>query len=133
MTYEEILKRMQAKYEEETGAKPEDSADIGIRLKVLAGEIHRVMAEMEWLRRQAFPQTAVGEELDKHAAQRGLERIAAQKAKGVLTFSRSTPLSYDVTLPKGTICASAGDAPQEYTSHSKPMTHGNAARTACCD
>ncbi|WP_099204666.1 baseplate J/gp47 family protein [Scatolibacter rhodanostii] len=114
MTYHEILQRMQEKYEEESGSKADEAADIGIRLKVLAGEIHKLSNEIFWLRRQAFPQTALGRELDYHAKQRGLARYTAKKAMGVLTFSRTTTLAYDVMIPLGTICATSGDLSQEY-------------------
>lgn len=114
MTYEEILGRMKTVYETESGSAPEDAADIGIRLKVLAGEIHKLMTEIGWLRKQAFPQTAEGENLDKHAAQRGIKRRNAERAQGVLTFYRSSALAYDVTIPKGTVCATSGDFSQEY-------------------
>lgn len=114
MSYEEILSRMQAAYKKESGAKADDAADIGIRLKVLAGEIYRLLTELDWLRRQAFPQTATGRELNLHASQRGLARRPARKAQGVLRFSRTEALGYDVGIPKGTVCATAGADSVEY-------------------
>lgn len=114
MTYEEILERMQEKYRQESGTNPDDAADIGIRLKVVAGEMYRLLNEIKWLRRQAFPSTATGKELEMHARQRGLLRREARKSTGVLEFSRSTPLAYDVSVPKGTVCAVSGDRFTEY-------------------
>lgn len=113
-TYESILKRMKDKYEETSGNKAEDTSDIAIRLEVLAGEIYALLTELSWLRRQAFPQSALGKELDMHAEQRGQKRHSAKKAQGELTFLRQNPLSYDVSIPKGTICAVSGDEITEY-------------------
>ena len=73
-SYKEILERMRAKYIEESGNKPEDVSDIGIRLRVMAGEVYRLQARMDWLWKQAFPETADGAQLDLHGAQRGLVR-----------------------------------------------------------
>ena len=109
-TYQEILARMETTFAERAGFSADDASDIGIRLRVLAGEIFNLQSGMEWLKRQSFPQTAAGEYLDMHAAQRGLERKEATPSVGVLTFSRSTALNYALTIPKGTICALAGDS-----------------------
>lgn len=114
ISYDKLLKRMQAKYEEKSGFRPEAASDINLRLQVLAGELYALSTSLGWLRRQAFPQTALGEELSLHAEQRGLSRITAQKAQGKLLFSRSTPLSYDVLIPKRTVCASVEDEAVEY-------------------
>ena len=38
-TYDGILQRMREKYRVQTGHWPDDASDIGIRLKVLAGEL----------------------------------------------------------------------------------------------
>lgn len=106
-SYEEILKAMQDKFKLEAGFSADDASDIGIRLKVLAGEIYSSCVNINWLKDQAFPQSAVGEYLDLHAMQRGLSRKAAIKASGVLTFSRTSALDYDITINSGTICSTA--------------------------
>lgn len=108
-TYQEILTRMETAFAEQAGFPADGASDIGIRLRVLAGEIFNLQSGMEWLKRQAFPQTASGEYLDMHASQRGLERREATPAAGVLTFNRSTKLNYALTIPAGTICALSGD------------------------
>ena len=113
-TYEKILSHMKEVYEQESGHSAEDVSDIGLRLKVMAGELYRLQTELSWLRRQAFPQTAAGEYLDRHGAMRGVPRKEAAHAKGEITFSRYLPLSFDLVLPKGTLCASTGDDPVEY-------------------
>lgn len=107
-SYDGILKRMEDAYEEKSGCRPEAVSDIGLRLRVLAGEIYRAQEQVAWLKRQAFPQTAEGEYLDMHGAQRGLLREQARRAEGELTFTRYVPLAFDVVVPKGTVCASSG-------------------------
>ena len=71
---------------------------------------------MEWLERQAFPQTATGKQLDLHGAQRGVLRKQAEKAAGVVSFSRYLPLSFDLVVPKGTVCATSGEPVVEYAT-----------------
>lgn len=105
---------MKTSYQEETGTNPDEASDIGIRMQVLAGEIYRLESSIEWLGNQAFPETAVDQQLEYHASQRGIKRKAAAKAHGILKFSRLVELSYDVTIPKGTVCSTSGDEPVEY-------------------
>lgn len=108
ITYEEILNTMVTTFEEESGYSADDASDIGIRLKVLAGEIYNCYTNIDWLKMQVFPQTAIEEQLDYHAQERGIERNEAGKSTGTLTFSRSSALSYDISIPKGTICSTSG-------------------------
>lgn len=115
-TYHEILERMQNAFYEEAGFSADDASDIGIRLKVLAGEIFSLYNGMEWISRQCFAQTAVGESLDLHAGQRGLVRKEAVPAGGALLFSRATGLRYDVQIPKGTVCAAQGDSSTRFVT-----------------
>lgn len=115
-SFETILARMQQTYQELSGVPAEDATDIGIRLKVMAGEIHALQAYLDYIERQAFPQTAVGEGLEHHAAERGLTRWQAEPAKGSLVFSRGEALTYDVDIPKGVVCTTAGDSPIEYVT-----------------
>lgn len=113
-SYEEILERMERTYREESGHCAGDVTDTGLRLKVLAGELYRLRAEIAWLRRQAFPDTAEGQWLDRHGNQRGVPRQEGTHAVGSIVFSRYLPLSFDVVIPKGTVCASSGELPVEY-------------------
>lgn len=107
-TYEEILTSMQEKFSELAGFKADDASDIGIRLKVLAAELFSIDANIEWIKNQMFPQTAIGEQLDYHAQERGLTRKAASKSRGTLQFSRPSAATYDINIPKGTICSTNG-------------------------
>lgn len=100
---------MEEAYQEKSGYRPEAVSDIGLRLRVLAGELYRAQEEVRWLRRQAFPQSAEGEYLDMHGAQRGVARRQAVHATGELTFTRYIPITFDIIVPKGTVCASSGE------------------------
>ena len=113
-SFEQILQRMEAEYEEKSGGKVEDVSEVGLRLRVLAGELHRLGASLDWLERQAFPQTATGAQLDLHGAQRGVARRAASHATGTVSFSRYLPLSFDLVVPQGTVCATSGEPVVEY-------------------
>lgn len=110
MTYEEIRARMAAEYETLAGFAPDDAADAGIRIRVLAGEIYTALCALEAVKADAFPQTAAGEALELHALERGLTRRPAVQAAGTLVFSRDTALTYDVDIPAGTVCASSTGA-----------------------
>ena len=107
---------MKDKYRELAGYEPDDASDIGIRIKVLAGEIYSASAAVEWLKRQTFYQTASGEQLDERAAERGVARKPASGAVGVLTFSRSAPLWFPAVLPAGTVCATSGEGAARYVT-----------------
>lgn len=113
-TYEEIFSRMKEAYEKESGCDPEDVSDTGLRMKVLAGEVYRLEKKLDWIRQQAFLQTATGEQLDSHGALRGVARRGAAHATGTITFSRYLPLSFDLVIPAGTVCATSGSSPLEY-------------------
>ena len=72
-TYEEILGRMQGTFEELAGYPADDASDIGIRLRVLAGEVYSLTAAMDWLEQQFFAQTAQDEQLDLRAQEHGIQ------------------------------------------------------------
>lgn len=124
--YEEILSRMQEEFENLSGFSLDEASDIGVRLKVLAGEVFSLSANIEWLKNQMFTKTATGEYLDLHAEERGLERKEAKKAKGTLTFSRESELDYDVEIPQGTVCSLSGTEGIRYiTTEGATLTAGN--------
>ena len=55
-----------------------------------------------------FPQTATGEDLDRHAFLRGVTRLPASRAAGTLRFSVQTAGTADLPIPQGTVCLTAG-------------------------
>lgn len=105
LSYEQFLDRMRAAYEEKSGTKAEECSDLGIRLRVLAGELYALSRRLHWLEGQMYPQTATGESLEKHCEQRGLKRKGAARARGTLKFLRRSVLEYSVLIPAGTVCA----------------------------
>jgi len=107
-TVEEIYEEMMAVFRRETGAEGTAASDLSVKLYAVAAQIYGLYAQAEWLARQCFPQTARGEYLDRHAAIRGLERRGAVAAGGVIRFSLETPAATDLTIPAGTVCATAG-------------------------
>lgn len=113
-SFETILQRMKDVYRERSRHDADDVSDTGLRLRVMAGELTRLMAEVEWLRRQSFPQTATGQWLDAHGEARGVARKEAQKATGTLRFTRYIPISFDIVVPAGTVCCTSGSSPLEY-------------------
>lgn len=108
-SYDSVLKRMQSSFEGLAGFSADDASDLGIRIKVLAGEVYSLLCGIEWLKKQIFPQTAQGEYLEMHAAQRGITRKSAVPSSGTLVFGRTSTLPYDVLIPKGTVCSVSGE------------------------
>lgn len=102
---------MKENYTQQRGEDFDDAGDIAIRLKVLAGEIYNMQTTVEWLKRQLFPSTATGEFLDRFAAQRGLARNPAVKARGQLKFSVNEQKTTAVTIPRGTVVSTDSELP----------------------
>lgn len=124
-SYNSVLERMQQTFQGLAGFSADDASDLGIRLKVLAGEVYSLLSGVEWLKNQMFPQTSQGEYLEMHAAQRGLSRKSAVPSSGTLVFGRSGSLPYDVLIPKGTVCAVSGeDGPRFETTQDITLTAG---------
>lgn len=116
-TYDEILSRMREKYRSLTGAMPFETSDIGVRLRVLSGELYSVEVYIEWLKRQMKSTTAEGEWLEYHAMQRGIKRSQATKSSGEVIFSLSATELADVVIPAGTVvCTEDGELCFETTS-----------------
>lgn len=104
-TYDEILQRMKNEYKRITGNIPSEESDIGIRMRVLAGEIYKLTVNTAWLKNQMFVQTATGEYLDMFAQTRGINRRLPTKAVGAVTFAVDNPAKVDIVIPKGTVVA----------------------------
>ena len=110
-SYNKILDRMKNKFAELSGININDDSDVGIRMKVLAGEVFSLQNNVNWLKNQMFAQTAVGEQLDYLALERGITRKPAICSCGSLKFMRDTALDYDLEIPAGTICSTNGVEP----------------------
>ena len=108
MTVDEIYREMAEAFETETGTALRGDGDMAVRLYAVAAQIYGLYVQAEWVDRQCFPQTAVGEFLDKHAQLRGLERRAATVATGAIRFSTDSAAATDLVIPAGTVCLTAG-------------------------
>ena len=124
-TVETILARMRAAYEESAGFPADEAADIGIRLRVLAGEVFSLWNALEWLKREAFPSTASGAQLDAHAMGRGISRKEALPARGVLAFSRADAVD--------TVCAAQGGGVSFVTVEDAVLAAGTLSATAAAE
>ena len=103
-TVEEIYEALRSACEARSGCVIGDSCDMAVRLYAAAAQIQALEAQAEWLGRQSFPQTAEGEMLDRHGEMRGITRLAAERAQGVLRFSVSRAAGADLAIPAGSVC-----------------------------
>ncbi len=130
-TYQSILEELLASYEAKSGNRPDDASDVGIRLRVLAGQLFSLHARISWLQRQVFPDSAVGAQLDNLAAMWGLVRKAASFAEGQLCFSRPVAEEMpEITLPTGVLCAAPGTQGRQFSTLEQATLH--AGETQVC-
>ncbi|MDP4119452.1 MAG: baseplate J/gp47 family protein [Bacillota bacterium] len=115
-SYDTILQRMKDNFKELAGYDADDASDIGIKIKLLAGEIFSAGANVDWLKNQMFPETATGIQLDYHGEQRGLTRKTAICATGEVTFSINTSSNNDISIPSGTVVATNGINPIRFVT-----------------
>ena len=107
MTVDEIYSQMAQTFQTETGLALAGDGDMAVRLYTVAAQIYALYVQADWVARQCFPQTALGDYLDKHAQLRGLERRDAVAAVGVLRFSVPSAPDTDLPIPAGTVCLTA--------------------------
>ena len=105
---EEIYQEMLAVFSRETGMALSGTGEQAVRMYALAAQVYGLYQEAAWVRAQCFPQTAVGEDLDRHAFLRGLSRREAARAEGTLRFSVETAAERNLPIPAGTVCVTAG-------------------------
>ena len=58
------------------------AGEMAVRLRALAAQVYGLYLESAWTRKQCFPQTATGEDLDRHAFLRGIDPAAGQPGGG---------------------------------------------------
>lgn len=114
--YDQLVERMTSYYCSLAGCTPDRASDVMIRLRVLASQLDAYCQEAEEAARQAFPATAAGEALERHAALRGLVRKEGARAVGVVAFRRSTPAGYPILIPAGTVVQSGGPEAMLFTT-----------------
>ena len=107
ITLEEIYQRLAAEFQARTGKTAGSSSELAVRFYAVAAQVYSLYVQGEWTRRQCFPQTALGEDLDKHARLRGVARRQAAKATGTVRFYVSGPQETQTEVPKGTVCMTA--------------------------
>ena len=107
-TVDQIYQEMLACFGGKTGLEPREGCDLSARLYALAAQVYGLYVQAEWVVRQAFPQTAEGEFLDRHAQLRSLERRPASAAEGVVRFTAGEAATAPRTIPRGTVCMTAG-------------------------
>lgn len=107
-TIDEIYQEMLACFGEQTGLEPREGCDLSARLYALAAQVYSLYVQADWVTRQAFPQTAEGEYLDRHAQLRGLKRKPAAAAEGVVRFTAGEVSAAPRDIPQGTVCMTAG-------------------------
>ena len=107
-TVDQIYQEMLACFGGKTGLEPREGCDLSARLYALAAQVYALYVQAEWVVRQAFPQTAEGDCLDRHAQLRSLERRPASAAEGVVRFTAGEAATAPRTIPRGTVCMTAG-------------------------
>ena len=101
-TYQEITDKMRAAFFDACGEKPEDLPELDARFRSVATELYALSVFGDHVQSQVFADTARGADLDRHAADVGLQRKGASAAAGVLTFSLQTRC---VLWPGSPICS----------------------------
>lgn len=114
--YDTLLERMSNNFRNQTGVEPDHASDVMIRMRVLAAQLDLLCQNAEEVTRQAFPATATGEYLERHAALRGLSRKEGSKAAGTVNFWRNTPAGYNISIPAGTVVQSSGAEALRYVT-----------------
>lgn len=110
---ETIYREMLDTFAARTGYRIGDSCELSVRLYAVAAQVQALLSQAEWVLGQAFPQTAAGEYLDRHAALRNLRRREAAKATGMICFYKAEGTL--VCIPAGTVCMTAAGTRFETT------------------
>ena len=100
-TVEEIYREMMDRFSQETGMEPNGTGEMAVRMYALAAQVYGLYEELAWTCRQCFPQTATGEELEKHGFLRGIARNPARQASGTLRFSVQEAVEEDLEIAQG--------------------------------
>ena len=107
ITLEEIYAGLAAEFQAQTGKTAGSSSELAVRFYAVAAQIYSLYVQGEWTRRQCFPQTARGEDLDKHAQLRNVARRQAAKATGTVRFYVDQPQEPAIEIPINTVCMTA--------------------------
>lgn len=120
---DDIYRDMRDEYVLKTGLAVSEGGDMAVRLYTLASQLFTLEVQLDWLKRQSFPQSASGELLDYHAQLRGISRLDGVCARGTIRFAVAQTRNQPVTIPEGTVCISAGGT-EFLTEHSAVIAAG---------
>lgn len=107
-TIEELYTGMLEDFTQRTGMEVTGGGDLSARLYAAAAQLYALYVQADWVNRQCFPQTALGEYLDYHAQLRALERKTASRAQGTVRFFGDAAGTMDRSIPAGTVCMTPG-------------------------
>lgn len=107
-TVDEFYQEMSKDFAARTGVTTVDGCDLAARMYALAAQLYALQVQNDWVRRQCFPQTAQGENLDHHAQMRCLERKQPAYAAGSVRFYAEVASDLNRSIPAGTVCMTAG-------------------------
>ena len=122
-TVDGIYQALAADFFTGTGQQTSASGDLAARFYAVAAQIYALYVQADWTRRQCFPQSAEGEQLDAHAQLRGLSRRQAAKATGAVRFYVDEERTFDTQVPEGTVCMTA-DGVRFVTTQGGSVTAG---------
>ncbi|MCR4924738.1 MAG: baseplate J/gp47 family protein [Clostridiales bacterium] len=125
MSLDEIYSEMCDKYHELTQRNVEPDTDLSIRFKTLSAELFNLNSKINFIYNQIFPDTAIGEYLDKHCEMYNLERKEASRASGIIRVFVDEPLSYPILIPKGTTFTTSNDKRLQYQTTSNVLMSRN--------
>lgn len=104
---EEIYQELASEFQTRTGLTAGGSGDLAVRFYAVASQLYGLYAQADWIDRQCFPQTAVGEALDRHGELRGVSRRQAGKASGIVRFFAGEDRTAEAKIAAGTVCMTA--------------------------
>ncbi len=105
MSYYDLLRDEFARL---SGYTPREGSELSLRFHAYAAQLDALSHHADWALAQAFPQSAAGDALDRHAAVRGVVRNPGAFAAGTLCFGRETAASAALIIPQGTVCLTEG-------------------------
>lgn len=108
-TIQKIYEDLRDSFAERSGITVIEGGDMSLRLWAVASEIYTLEVQSDFVSRQCFPQTALGNYLDMHAQMRGLQRGTAEKAGGILRFYLEEARPAAVEVPAGVVCMSEAE------------------------
>lgn len=116
LTTDSLYRRMEQAYFDSTGCRADSASDVGLRFRLLAGELYSLYLHGAHILKQAFPQTAEGDYLDLQADARGIYRRSSSAANGWLVFSVESPAEAVIEVPVGTVCACGAEPYLRYST-----------------